>query len=149
MSTTYRSRRAAFGIAAVLAGALATPLAVTAEEQALAVAPVAPSWGETSGYDAIEANRAAASTLLAGDPSWDATSGYDAVERIRASASAMLVPSAYPPQVSPEVRWAPAREIAADLACGRGGQRAADLAAAQAWDATNGYGAVEAIRADQ
>ena len=39
MSTIHRARRAAFGIAAVLVGAFLTPLVVTAEEQALAVAP--------------------------------------------------------------------------------------------------------------
>lgn len=123
MATIHRSRRAALGIAAFLAGALVTPLAVTAEEQALAVVPAAPSWDETSGYGAVEASRA--------------------------RASAMLAPSAISSQVSPDVRWAPARVMAADLASGRGGLSAADLAAARDWDETSGYGNVEASRADQ
>ena len=119
MVRIHRSRRTALGIALVLAGALVAPLAVSAQEQALAVVPVAPSWDEISGYRSVEASRAAVSPLIVADPAWDVTSGYGAVERSRASRSAMIALSATSSQVSPDMRWAPADVMAAGLARGR------------------------------
>ena len=147
MVRIHRSRRTALGIALVLAGALVAPLAVSAQEQALAVVPVAPSWDEISGYRSVEASRAAVSPLIVADPAWDVTSGYGAVERSRASRSAMIALSATSSQVSPDMRWAPADVMAAGRARGQGDLRAADLATARAWDETSGYGPAETSRA--
>jgi len=162
MSTIHRSRRAAFGLAAFLASALVTPLVVMAEEQALVVAPGAASWEETSGYGSVEASRAAVSALLAGDPSWDETSGYGAVERSRAAAAGLLAGLVTTVnQVPRDVRWAPAHTLEASraarasdtsLACVRGAEyqetpSCSLLVAARDWDATSGYGGVEASRA--
>jgi hypothetical protein len=68
----------------------------------VAAAPAAPSWDESSGYDAVEANRVTvASAPNVADitnqvpadvrwapaaPSWDETSGYASVESNRAAA---------------------------------------------------------------
>lgn len=149
MSTIHRSRRTAFGIALVLAGSLVAPLAVSAQDQALAVAPAAPFWDESSGYGSVEASRAAASPLIVADSAWDVASGYGAVERSRVSMSAMHAMSAGTTQSFPDVRWAPALKIDSDLDSARDGLRAADLATARAWedwDETSGYGSVEANR---
>ena len=59
-NTTSRSR------AAVLAFAAALTLTLRAAQAVAAPDPAA--WGESSGYDAIEANRAAASLVVAGAP---------------------------------------------------------------------------------
>ena len=65
MSMIRRSRTVFSTFAAVLTFALVAPIAVNAddgviaaEEQALAAAPAAPSWDETSGYGSVEASRA-------------------------------------------------------------------------------------------
>jgi hypothetical protein len=131
MSTILRSRSLVFGIATVFAFTLLAPVAITAQEEEIAVlAPVAaPAVDETSA-DEVRATRAIAAerALRSGDigslqeeallavvaaaPSWDETSGYGSVEDSRASASAFLAPVAAP-----------------------------------SWDVTSGYGAVEATRA--
>jgi len=99
MSTIQRYRTAFLGIAAVLAVALVAPVAAQTEDQPIAAAHAAPSWDETSGYGAVEANRAVighddvvsgyaatgheASAALG--LSWDETSGYGSVEASRAA----------------------------------------------------------------
>lgn len=75
-NTTSRSR------AAVLAFAAALTLTLRAAQAVAAPDPAA--WGESSGYDAIEANRAATSSLvMASAPAFGAASGYDALEAQR------------------------------------------------------------------
>jgi hypothetical protein len=106
---------------------LLAPVAVNAEDEVAALAPVAaPSVDETSAED-VRATRAIAaeSALLTGDigsmqeehllaivavaPSWDATSGYGAVEASRATIGH---PAALTSQVPADVRWAPEGVIA-------------------------------------
>jgi hypothetical protein len=89
MRTIHRSHFSVLVITTVLAMTFVVPLAANAEEQILVMAPAGSSWEETSGYRAVEANRAAASALLVPEagPSWDETSGYGAVEASRALAS--------------------------------------------------------------
>ena len=155
MSTIHRYRSAVLSIAAVLSVVLVVPVAAQAldQEQNPLTAPAGPSWDDTSGYGAVEANRALighdnavggqeatgheASAALA--PSWDETSGYGAVESSRA--------------VSPEDL---AEDLAAALASGRRGEslsgdrppsRRASRVITSAWDAASGYGTVEASRA--
>ena len=151
MSTIHRFRPAIPAIVAMLMVALSAPLAVSAEEQVIAdeqvlvaedqvpaLAPVAgPSWDETSGYYSVEASRAVIGHL---------------------AASTTQVPS--------DVRWAPARAIAPgssveatrvlvaqqalqfpNLGSMQEEALLAVVAAAPSWDATSGYGAVEASRA--
>ena len=148
MSTNSRSRSLVIGIATVVALALLAPVAVTAEEEAVVLAPVAaPAVASTSGDDvrtarALAAERALQSgdigsmqedrllAIVAAAPSWDETSGYGAVEASRA-AHALAGPAASTPQVPSDVRWAPARVIAVGAS----------------WDETSGYGSVEASRA--
>jgi hypothetical protein len=127
MSMNHRSRSLVFGFATVFAFTLLAPAAVTAQEEAAVLAPVAaPSVDETSGED-VRAIRAVAAerALLTGDigsmqeehlfaivaaaPSWDETSGYGTVEASRASIGH---PAASTTQVPADVRWAPAGVIA-------------------------------------
>ncbi len=127
MSMNYRTRSLAFGIATVFALTLLAPVAVNAEEEVAALAPVAaPSVDETSA-DEVRAARAlvAERALLNGDigsmqeehllaivaavPSWDATSGYGAVE---ASRAAIGHPAASTTQVPADVRSVPVGMIA-------------------------------------
>jgi len=122
MSMNYGSRSLVFGIATVFAFTLLAPVAITAQEEVAALAPVAaPSVDETSA-DEVRAARALAAerALLTGDigsmqeehllaivaaaPSWDATSGYGAVEASRATIGH---PAAGTTQVPADVRWAP------------------------------------------
>ncbi len=144
MTRIQHSRKVAFGIAVVLAGALISPMAGGAEEPTLAVAPGLPTWDQTSGYGPVEASRAAAASLLVSDASWDATSGYGAVERSRASASAMHTPSSTASMPFRGASCSPDGELVDDLTRS---QIAAEQTAARAWDQMSGYGSVEASRA--
>jgi hypothetical protein len=156
MRTLHRFRTASVVIAAFLAFALFTPLTVNADEPVLAAAPAAASWDETSGYGSVEASRADVSALWSSElihdqeqtlafaaaaTLWDAMSGYGAVEATRAANALPAAPSAFTSQVSSDVRWAPDRAL----------EHAMNplVAAAMAWDASSGYGAVEASRADR
>jgi hypothetical protein len=148
MSMNHRSRSLVFGFATVFAFTLLAPAAVTAQEEAAVLAPVAaPSVDETSA-DEVRAIRAVAAerALLTGDigsmqeehlvaivaaaPSWDETSGYDAVEASRASIGH---PAASTTQVPADVRWAPAGVIAPESSIeARGGANRDYLPAALA-----------------
>jgi hypothetical protein len=106
MSMIQRFRSMVLGIVAVLTFALVAPIAVHAEDQVLvgeqvlpveeqvpALAPAASSWGETSGYNAVEAARALTaqhalrtgdigsmqeerlSAIVAAAPAWDGQVG--------------------------------------------------------------------------
>jgi hypothetical protein len=120
MSTNHLSRGLVAGSAVVLAFALVAPIAVHAEERGFPVEEQVPalasaaaaSWGETSGYNAVEAARALAAqhALLTGDigsmqeerlyaiiaaaPSWDESSGYGSVEASRAETVEYEAPAA-------------------------------------------------------
>jgi hypothetical protein len=103
MSTNHRSRSLVFGIATVFALTLLAPLAVTAEEEVAALAPVAAPVVPGTSADDVRTTRAltAQRALLTGDigsmqeerlsaivaaaPSWDDTSGYGSVETSRAA----------------------------------------------------------------
>jgi hypothetical protein len=90
MSTIHRSRSAVLsivGTAAVLTLSLAAPVAAQGldQDQVLVAAPAGPSWDDTSGYGAVEANRAAHAVPLA--------------------------PATITTQVSADVRWAPLRMV--------------------------------------
>jgi hypothetical protein len=123
------------------------------EDRLLAIVAAAPSWDATSGYRSVEASRAAASALLApiATLSWDETSGYGAVEASRATighpAAAMSLD--YLP-VALE-RGTPAESPVLWIILHRDHAVSVNplVAAAMAWDATSGYGAVEASRADR
>jgi hypothetical protein len=162
MFSFSRAQRLCLSVAAGLAVVLMASPAVHADEAALAVLPApAPSWDTTSGYGAVEANRATTpldpalpvitsmvsrdvrwapasepslAAVMAAANAWDSTSGYAAVESNRAAAPAALAPDSL---------W--------DETSGYGAVEAnrAESAAALApsWDVTSGYGAVEAIRA--
>jgi hypothetical protein len=158
--------------AAVLAAALFTPLAARAQDQlepetgqAMAAAPAAASWDETSGYGAVEASRAAinAGAFAVGADAIGPTGheasaaiGYSLDEAYRL-ASAAAAPVIIANQVSPDVRWAPAGAVVAGPvvqsvppARAIGGLQEEYLFAkssAPSWDETSGYGAVEANRA--
>jgi hypothetical protein len=125
MSTNSRSRSLVIGIATVVALALLAPVAVTAEEEPVALAPVAaPVVTSTSGDDvwgtrALAAQHALQSgdigsmqedrllAIVAAAPSWDETSGYGAVETNRASIVEDVVSIALVYPMSADVRWAP------------------------------------------
>jgi hypothetical protein len=165
MSMIRRSRTVFSTFAAVLTFALATPIAVIAEdeviateEQVLAAAPAAPSWDELSGYGSVESSRGEVSALWSGAvipdqeqalayaaaaaaTLWDATSGYGSVEATRAANALPAAPATVTSQVSPDVRWAPERAL----------EHAMNplATAAITWDETSRYGAVEAARADR
>src|SRR5829696_8632040 len=88
MHTIRRSRSSFIFIATLLAGALFAPVSVNAEDQVLALAPVAgPSWDEESGYRSVEASRIAVDVRDQPDAfaavatgTWDEMSGYASVE---------------------------------------------------------------------
>jgi hypothetical protein len=153
MFTSHHSRTAIAAFATVLILALSAPIAVNADDQVAAEAPVlaaeeldpalapaAPSWDETSGYGAVEAIRATIGhddvvsgfentgheASAAMGRSWDELSGYGSVEASRAAVSAML---------------------SGDVISGREQAFAFAAAAATLWDATSGYGSVERTRA--
>jgi hypothetical protein len=130
MSMNHRSRSLVFGIATAFALTILAPVAVNAEEETAALAPVAaPSVDETSddevrAISALAAERALLSgeigstqeehllAIVAAAPTWDDTSGYGSLENSRAAASALFASVAAP-----------------------------------SWDETSGYGTVEASRA--
>jgi hypothetical protein len=104
MFTTYRSRPWCLGTAVVFAFTLLAPVAVTAEDDVAALAPVAAPVEETRSAAAVRAATRALTAqraLLTGDigsmqeehlsaivaaaPSWDDTSGYGSVETSRAT----------------------------------------------------------------
>jgi hypothetical protein len=130
MRTIQQSRTAISAFATVLMVALSAPMAVAAEEQALAMAPTAPTWNETSGYGSLEMIRAESAHFLAPTLSttWDVTSGYRSVEvnRVIAAQHALLSGDLGSVQ----------EQAMADL-----------VAASSTWDQASGYGAVEASRA--
>jgi hypothetical protein len=120
MSVIHQSRNGVLGIV-VVASALLAPIAVSAEDQLPVLAPIAaPSWGETSGYNAVEASRA-----MIGHASWEVTSGYSSVEATRAT-----------------IGHPPASTAAEDALTTL-------VAAVLTWDTRSGYGAVEASRAER
>jgi hypothetical protein len=162
MCNFSRAQRLCLSLAAGLAVGLMASPSVYADEAALAALPApGPSWDISSGYGAVEANRATnplASTspvitsmvsrdvrwAPASKPSlaavvgaanaWDLMSGYGPVEAHRAAVSAVLVPDA---------SWDETSGYAAVEAT----RAEASVALAPSWDVTSGYGAVEAIRA--
>ena len=140
MRTIHRSRTVFSVFAAVLAFALAAPIAVHAEDEVIAdeqvlateeqdpaLAPAIPSWDEASGYGSVEASRAAASAMLApvAAPSWDDTSGYGSVEASRAAIGHDDA-------------------VSGDTVTGH----EASAAIGRSWDDISGYGSVERTRAE-
>jgi hypothetical protein len=110
MSTIHQFRRLFFGIAALFALTLLAPVAVTAEDEVAALAPVAAAPVDDTSADAVRAATrvlAAQRALLTGDigsmqedhllaivaaaPSWDTTSSCGSVE---ASHTANALPAA-------------------------------------------------------
>jgi hypothetical protein len=110
--------------------------------------------------------------IVAAGPSWDQTSGYESVEASRAAighaTSNTSEEAALLAQVPADVRWAPARAIAPgspaeasrvlaaeqalqspDLGSMQEEALLAVVAASSSWDETSGYGAVEAARAER
>jgi hypothetical protein len=67
MSTIHQSRRLFFGIAALFAFTLLAPAAVTAEDEAAALAAVVAPSVDNSSVDAVRATLAAERALLSGD----------------------------------------------------------------------------------
>ena len=68
MSTLHRSRTVIPAVVALLTVALPAPIAVHAQDQVPALAPVAGrSWEETSGYRSVEASRATITLSLPDD----------------------------------------------------------------------------------
>ena len=171
LSRIHRSHEVVLNIAAVVAFALVAPIAVIAQEQVPALAPVAgpscdessgyasleasraatarqavpaaPSWDTTSGYASLEASRVATAMhrVPSGDSTWDVTSGYEALEISRVTAALPMAPTRMTSQVSVDVRWAPIRTLDHALT--------PLVAMALVWDETSGYGAVEASRAER
>jgi hypothetical protein len=125
MSTTNRSRTAISVFAAMFTVTLSTPLMVHAEDQiigaenqVIALAPVAgPSWDETSGYGVVEAIRA-----TIGHPAPSTT-----LEQTRMAAAQRAL-------------------LTGDIGSLQE-ERLLAIVAAPSWDATSGYGSVEASRA--
>ena len=126
MVRIHRSRRTALGIALVLAGALVTPLAVTAEEHALSVAPAVTSWDETSGYHSVEASRVDMTVAVSPVAAMvaNATAGDRSVEAIHA-------------------RLAQQAFAAGDRGSGQEDALRAVVATVPSWDETSGYGELE------
>ena len=93
MRTIHRFHTLVLVIATVFAMTIIAPIAAHAEEQILVMAPAGSSWEEESGYQSVEASRAAASSLRApvAAPTWDEASGYGAVEASRAMAAQSIV----------------------------------------------------------
>jgi hypothetical protein len=97
MSTIHRSRSLVFGIATVFAFTLLAPVAVMAEEEVAALAPVAAPAVASTSSDDVRAARALAAqhalqsgdigslqedrllAIVAAAPGWDETSGYRSV----------------------------------------------------------------------
>jgi hypothetical protein len=81
--TTLRSRAALAALSAALVLTLRASLAIAAPDPA--------AWGESSGYNAIEASRATASSLVgASAPTFGEASGYDVLEAQRVAYLALM-----------------------------------------------------------
>ena len=138
MHTIRHSRSSFIFIATLLAGALFAPVSVNAEDQVLALAPVAGlSWDEASGYHSVEASRIAvdvrdqpdAVTAVAAT-SWEAMSGYASVETSRVISARRGL-------------------LSADLGGLQEEALDAVISASITWDDESGYASVEANRATQ
>jgi hypothetical protein len=115
------------------------------EDALVAIVAAAPSWDATSGYGSLEAGRGATAALLApAGPSWDEASGYGAVEASRATIG---YPAARTPSEQTRVLAAQQALHSPDLGSLQEEALRAVVAAGQSWDATSGYGSVEASRA--
>ena len=131
------------------------------EERLLAIVAAAPSWDDTSGYGSVEASRA-----TIGHPATSTTDEVALLAQFRAIERTLSLSLGVPPQVSADVRWAPARAIAPDseaaatrvlaaeqalqshdLGSGQEEVLLAVVATSASWDETSGYGSVEASRA--
>jgi hypothetical protein len=115
------------------------------EDALVAIVAAAPSWDATSGYGAVEAGRGATAALLApAAPSWDQTSGYGAVEASRATIGSPATST-----TSEQTRVLAAQQAlhSPDLGSLQEEALRAVVAAGPSWDATSGYGVVEASRA--
>ena len=81
MGKTHRSPAVILTLTAMLALTALAPIRATAQEYAPVLAPDAMAWGESSGYNGLEASRANASALiLASAPDSAAASGYGALD---------------------------------------------------------------------
>jgi hypothetical protein len=78
---TQRSHASLLAVAA-LALTILAPIRGLAQEDISSLAPDAATWGEASGYDTVEANRAAATALISA-PEFEAASGNDALDTNR------------------------------------------------------------------
>jgi hypothetical protein len=114
--------------ASVLVGARARPVAAQLASIDAPVNPVVASraWDETTGYGALEASRAALTALIAVDPVAPAAGAPVDPRRVQAALGALQ---------------------AGDLGGLQEAALEAVVAEAQAWEATSGYGALEATRA--
>jgi hypothetical protein len=138
MHTIRRSRSSFMFITTLLAGALFAPVSVNAEDQVLALAPVAgPSWDEASGYRSVEASRIATDVRDQPDAvaavatgTWDEMSGYASVEASRVISARQGL-------------------LSADLGSLQEEALYAVVAAGITWDETSGYASVEVNRATQ
>jgi hypothetical protein len=97
MSTSHHSRTALSAFVTALMVALSVPIAGNAEDEVLADEQVL----------AVEGQDSALVLIAADATSWDETSGYGAVETNRASFAEDGVPTALISQGSADVRWAP------------------------------------------
>ena len=135
MHTNRRTRSSFIVIATLFVGTLVSPVAVTAEDQVLALAPVAgPSWDEASGYRSVEASRVATDVQDQPDVNaavaavtWEEMSGYASVEASRVISARHAL-------------------LSADLGSLQEEALVAVVAAGTAWDEASGYGSVEASR---
>jgi hypothetical protein len=138
MHTICRSRSSFIFIATLLAGALFAPVSVNAEDQVLALAPVAGlSWDEASGYHSVEASRIAVdvrdqpdAVTAAAATSWEAMSGYASVEASRVISARQGL-------------------LSADLGSLQEEALYAVVSSGITWDEASGYASVEANRATQ
>lgn len=84
-------RRAVLGGVLLLTGMLLGPRPVAADPIRVDALAVGTAWDATSGYGALEAQRATTAQLIIVAP-WDATSGYGAVEASRTMLSDVVQP---------------------------------------------------------
>jgi hypothetical protein len=133
MSTIHRSRSFFLGSAAFIALALFAPGTVNADDAIPVIAPVA-----SQSTDAVPVMAPVVG------PSWDETSGYGAVEASRAT-----IGHPAPSTTLEQTRMAVAQRalLTGDIGSMQEEHLLAIVAAAPSWDATSGYGAVEASRA--
>jgi hypothetical protein len=138
MHTIRRSRSSFIFITTLLAGALFAPVSVNAEDQVLALAPVAgPSWDEESGYRSVEASRIATDVrdqpnaiVAVATGTWDEMSGYASVEASRVISARQGL-------------------LSTDLGSLQEEALYAVVSAGITWDEASGYASVEANRATQ